>query len=46
MEQRFGSKGNLEQMARVWQEEGNRKSLKGNSMQCPNYGVKIWAVVM
>ena len=37
MEQRFGSKVNLERMARIWQEEEeNRKWLKGNSMKCPN----------
>jgi len=40
MEQRFGSKVNLERMARLWQEEEeNRKWLKGNSMECPNCGV-------
>ena len=41
MEQRFVSKGNLERMARVWQEEEeNRKWLNVNSMQCPNCGVE------
>ena len=40
MEQRFGSRGNLERMARVWQEEEeNRKWLNDNSMRCPNCGV-------
>jgi len=40
MEQRFGSRVNLERLARLWQEEEeNRKWLKGNSMQCPNCGV-------
>ena len=40
MEQRFGSKVNLERMARLWQEEEeNCKWLKGNSIQCPNCGV-------
>ena len=40
MEQRFGSKVQLERMARLWQEEEeNLKWLKGNSMQCPNCGV-------
>jgi hypothetical protein len=40
MEQRFGSRVQLERMVRLWQEEEeNRKWLKGNSMQCPNCGV-------
>jgi E3 ubiquitin-protein ligase RNF14 len=40
MARRFGTRINLQRMARVWQEEeDNRKWIQGNSVQCPNCAV-------